>query len=262
MITPNIAWNINNNWATFAHTADNAALNRMGLNFIESLKFIGSQIIMIGPLIFLFFIFVFVKNLINDFNTRFLLIFSLPVFIIILIESILVRANANWAAVSLISFLILFVHTIFKYSKKLIFINNITNFVFGLCFFFLIGISAPYGPFKKISGISSFADFLISHHNLEHINKLVISDRMMFSNLHYIFYNSEIQMYVPFTPNNKWAHHFQITNPLPADFNDNFIFLGYIDQLSYLNNKHTINLIDTKIVPFNKNPIKIYEVIF
>jgi|TARA_B100001964_G_scaffold116225_1_gene129526 4-amino-4-deoxy-L-arabinose transferase-like glycosyltransferase len=262
VIAPNIVWNINNNWITFEHAADNAALNRMGFNFVESIKFIGSQILMVGPLIFLFFIFGFVKNLINDFNTRFLLIFSLPVFIIILIESILVRANANWAAVSLISFLILFVHTTFMFSKKLIFINNIANFIFGLCFFFFIGISASYGPFKRISGISSFADFLISHHNLEHINKLVISDRMLFSNLRYIFYNSEIQMYVPFAPNKQWGHHFQITNPLPADFNNNFIFLGYVDQLSYLNNKHIINLVDITTVPFNKNPIKIYEVIF
>ena len=137
MITPNILWNIKNNWTTFEHTINNAALDRTNINFVESLKFIGSQIIMIGPLIFLFFIFGLVKNLINDFNTRFLLIFSLPIFVIILIESILVRANANWAAVSLISFLILFIHIVFKYAKKLIFINNIANLVFGLCFFFV-----------------------------------------------------------------------------------------------------------------------------
>ena len=85
---------------------------------------------------------------------------------------------------------------------------------------------------------------------------------MLFSNLRYIFYNSEIQMYVPFTPNKQWTHHFQITNPLPADFNNNFIFLGYVDELGYLKNKHIINLVDIKTVPFNKKPIKIYEIIF
>ena len=262
IIIPNIIWNINNNWITFAHTVDNAALVRSGFHFVESLKFIGSQIIMVGPLIFLFFIFGFVKNLINDFGTRFLLIFSLPVFIIVLIESILVRANANWAAVSLISFLILFVHITFRYGKKLILINNITNFSFGLCFFFFIGISVPYGPFKKISGISSFADSLITHNNLGQVNNLVISDRMLFSNLSYFFYNSEIQMYTPFNLNAKLGHHFQITNPLPADFHNNFIFLGHINDLGYLKNKHTINLVAIKTVPFNKKTIKIYEVVF
>ena len=69
-------------------------------------------------------------------------------------------------------------------------------------------------------------------------------------------------MYTPFAPNKQWAHHFQITNPLPADFNDNFIFLGHVGQLDYLNNKHITNLVGTKSVPFNKKPIKIYEVIF
>ena len=69
-------------------------------------------------------------------------------------------------------------------------------------------------------------------------------------------------MYVPFGPNTKRGHHFQITNPLPSDFNDNFIFLGHVDELSYLKNKHIINLVDIKTVPFNKKPIKIYEVIF
>ena len=262
IIAPNIIWNINNGWVTFEHTADNAALDRYGLHLTEGLKFVGSQIIMVGPLIFLFFVFGFAKNFINDFNTRFLLIFSLPAFVIVLFESFLVRANANWAAVSLISFLILFVHIAFKYSKKLIFINNVANFVFGLCFFFLIGIGASYGPFKKISGISSFADSLMTHNNLGQINNLVISDRMLFSNLSYLFYNSKIQMYVPFSPNARWGHHFQITNPLPVDFHSSFLFLGHLDEIGYLKNKHILSLVDTKTVPFNNKPIKIYEVIF
>ncbi len=262
IIAPNIIWNINNNWVTFEHTADNAALNRSGLHLIESLKFFGSQIIMIGPLIFLFFILGSVKNLINDFSTRFLLIFSLPAFVIVLFESFLVRANANWAAVSLISFLILFVHIAFKYSKKLIFINNLANFVFGLCFFLIIGVGASYGPFKKISGVSSFASSLLAHYKLEQTKNIVVSDRMLFSNLGYFFYNSQIQMYVPFSPGSQQGHHFQITNPLPVDFHDNFIFLGHMDEILYLKNKHIISLVDVKTVPFKKKPIKIYEVIF
>ena len=120
----------------------------------------------------------------------------------------------------------------------------------------------PYGPFKKISGISAFADSLMTHNDLGQINNLVISDRMLFSNLSYFFYNSEIQIYVPFSPNARWGHHFQMTNPLPVNFHNNFIFLGYADEISYLKNKHIINLIDIKTVPFNNQPIKIYEVVF
>ena len=139
----------------------------------------------------------------------FFLFFLCQYLVIILIESILVRANANWAAVSLISFLILFVYVTFKYSKKLIFINNITNFIFGLCFLFSYRNKLrPMDLLKKFLVLIRLADFLISQHNLEHINKLVVGDRMLFSNLRYIFFNNEIQMYVPFAPNKKWATSF------------------------------------------------------
>ena len=118
IITPNIIWNINNDWTTFQHTADNAGLKRIKLNLFGSIEFIVSQIFMIGPIVFLFFIFGFNKYITNDFNTRFLLIFSLPALVIVFVESLLVRANANWAAVSLVAFIILFVHAFPAFSIK------------------------------------------------------------------------------------------------------------------------------------------------
>ena len=261
VVAPNILWNFNNNWTTFGHTVDNAALKRADPNLFEGLKFFISQIIMVGPLVFLFFVFGIFKNLKINFNIKFLLAFSLPIFFLILVESILVRANANWAAVSLVSFLILFVHVVFSISKKIIFINNIANLIFGFVFFFLIATNSTYGPFKKIDGISAFANSLLEQ-KADYINSFVVQDRMLFSNLSYIFQDNKIKMFTPYTPNTKINHHFQITNKLPANFNENFIFIGYADQLQYLKNKYTINLKDYKVVQFNNEPIKIYEVVF
>ncbi len=259
--SPNIIWNINNNWATLFHTIDNAALQRINLNFIGFLEFFGSQIIMIGPLIFLFFIFIFVKKLKYDFNTKFLLIFSLPIFFIILAESMLVRANANWAAVSLISFIILFVHTIYKYSQRVIFINNIANFFIGMVVFLLIASNSSYELFNRINGITFFANSLVKN-NSESIERLVVSDRMLFSNLGYIFRNDKITMYTPLVPDTGVKHHFQITNPLPEDVKKNFIFIGFKGELEYLKNKYTLNLVGIEKVKFKKESLNIYEVIF
>lgn len=261
VISPNIIWNINNNWATLFHTIDNAALKRINLNLIGFLEFLSSQIIMIGPLIFLFFIFIFAKKLKYDFNTKFLLIFSLPIFFIILAESMLVRANANWAAVSLISFLILFVHTVYKYSQRVIFINNIANFFIGMIVFLLIASNSSYEFFNRINGISFFANSLIKN-NSESIERLVVSDRMLFSNLGYIFRNNKIIMYTPLIPGTRVKHHFQITNPLPDDLNKNFIFIGFENELEYLKNKYTLNLVSIEKVKFKKESLNIYEVIF
>ena len=130
-----------------------------------------------------------------------------------------------------------------------------------LCFSFLLQQIQAYGPFKKIDGISEFANSLLEHKS-KYIDSFVIQDRMLFSNLSYIFQNNKLKMFTTHTPNTKISHHFQITNKLPADFNKNFVFIGYTDQLKYLKNKYLINLKGYKIVKFNNEPIKIYEVVF
>ena len=94
------------------------------------------------------------------------------------------------------------------------------------------------------------------------MESVVVSDRMLFSNLSYIFYNQDIKMYTPSAPNSKKRHHFQISNPLPANYKNNFIFLGYVDQLKYLENKYEVRLLETKSVSFVSEPVQVYEITF
>jgi len=80
IIAPNLVWNYNNGWLTFVHTQDNASLHKVGLNIWGGLEFVISQILMIGPIVVVGYFFTLSKNFKLDFNTKFLLIFSLPVF--------------------------------------------------------------------------------------------------------------------------------------------------------------------------------------
>lgn len=262
IITPNIIWNFNNDWTTFGHTIDNAALSRVNFDFIKGLSFFISQIVMIGPVLFLFFIFIISKKINFNFKTKFLLIFSLPIFFIVLIEGFLVRANANWAAVSLVAFLILFVQEIYKINKKILIINNTINYIFGISFFLLIATNTSLKPFDRISGITSFSNYIAKSGSEKTIKNIVISDRMLFSGVSYALRKSNLKFFTTHTPNSKISHHFQLTNAMPSYHNKNFIYIGYIEQLEYLKNKHNINLLKIKNVKFNKKPIKIYEVTF
>ncbi len=261
VVSPNIIWNINNGWLTFGHTADNAALDRISFNLFNVVIFILSQAVMLGPVIFIVFFFVIKKNLISEFNNRFLVYFSFPIFFIILIESYLVRANANWAAVSLISFLILFVRVVFKHNKAFLNINNVLNLLLGVVFFGLIATSSKLEPFKRISGISDFGNDL-KLENLEDFENIVISDRMLFSNLSFIFQKDSFSLYVPYKKNSKIGHHFQKSNPLPENFNKDFVLIGHEDEIGYLINEYNANLIDKKNVGFSKDKLNIYEVSF
>ena len=75
---------------------------------------------MIGPIVFFTFFYYLKKNLKIDFITKFLIFFWAPSFFIVLAESLLVRAHANWAAVSLISLLILMAGIVYKANKKIL----------------------------------------------------------------------------------------------------------------------------------------------
>tara|TARA_Y100000590_G_scaffold405315_1_gene493514 strand:+ start:150 stop:1544 length:1395 start_codon:yes stop_codon:yes gene_type:complete len=260
VVAPNIVWNFNNGWQTFGHTADNAGLERTGAYFFNAFEFFVSQILMVGPLIFIFFLY-FVKNIKYDFNNALLLSFSLPVFLIVLVESFLVRANANWAAVSLVGFLILFIHLIYKFNKKLLLYNNLLNFILGIVLFFLIATNSTISSFDRIRDISSFANYL-ENVNEKNINTIVVNDRLLFSSLSYIYKDKNIKIYTPHAPNSKISHHFQNTDGLPQSFDKSFIFIGYLGQLNYLKNSFNFKLVEKKKVIFLNEQLEIYEIFF
>ena len=260
LLLPNIIWNINNGWITFYHTSENAALNRSNFNVTQGAEFLLSQVFMISPLAFLFLLFSYKKIQIN-FETKFLLIFSMPVFFIVLAESILVRANANWAAVGLVSFSILLFNHCYNISKKILLINNVCNLLFCCTFFFLIATTSPLPIFNRISGISDFYNELNNKH-LFNKNFIVVEDRLLLSNLSYLFRNSSIKILSPLSPNQKIKSHFHLSQPLKKTFDKDFILLGHPNRINYINKNYKIKMINKQKKAFKKIPIEIYEVNF
>ena len=260
VLLPNLLWNIQNDWITLFHTADNTGLERVNLNITQGLEFLLLQSIMLGPMLFFSFIF-YLKKIKFDFQTKFLLVFSLPVFFIIFIESILVRANANWAAVGLIPIFILITNHAYNYSKKIIQYNNIINFLFCFILFFLITTSSNLKIFDRINGISDFANTLKTNH-LEKTNYLIIENRLLYSSLSYYLKNSKKILLTPHNPKNKIKSHFHLSGPLKPDHNKDFIFIGNPASLNYLEKNSQVIKQEQINVKFFNNPIKIYEVVF
>ena len=260
VLLPNIIWNSNNSWITLSHTSDNIKISFINLNLLQGVEFVLIQGLMLGPIVFLTF-FVFFKKIVFNFQTKFLLVFSLPTFVIVLIESILVRANANWAAVALIAFFILIVNLVYKHSTKALLINNIFNICFCFIFYILIAKSTQISFFDRINGISSFAAILEKEH-LNDKKYLVIKDRLLYANLRYIFKKSNINILVPHNPKDNIKSHFELTAPLPPSFEEGFLLLGRPENLSYLENKINIIKITELNVLFKKEPIEIYEISF
>jgi len=260
ILLPNIVWNTKNEWSTLNHTAENAGLSRIGFNLLQGFEFLAMQALMIGPILFVSFFFI-IKKIKLNFETKFLLAFSIPIIVIVLVESIIVRANANWAAVALIALFLLIFKNIYVFSKNIITISNFFNFLFVFVFFIIISLTYPLKVFDRINGIKSFTN-IVEKNYLKENKYLIVEDRLLYSNIRYILRNTEKTILMPYEPFSKIKNHFNITDPLLSDFNKDFIYIGDLENIKYLTRKNKKIKIAGHRESFKNNTINIYEVLF
>ena len=258
VLMPNIYWNLNNGWITFSHTSDNANLQNLNLNFYEPLKFLGAQILMLSPILFFSFV-VLIKYFSFDFENKFLLIFSLPIILIVLVESFLVRANANWAAPALISIFILLFRLVNNKKLILVKINFFFNYLLVVFLFGSILVSSNSKVFDRVRGLDDFANELLIIINDK---DLVVSDRIVYSNISYQIRNKSNRVFMPYQNDTPLTNHFQISSPLDRVQKDVFFLIGDLGDISYLSKKHQGLLIKEFVVPFSSSKLRLYEINF
>jgi 4-amino-4-deoxy-L-arabinose transferase-like glycosyltransferase len=106
VIAPNIVWNASHGWATVGHTAANAHWGEGGgLHLMEALSFAAAQFGVFGPILLAALIvrLVLWRRDPPDTSERFLLAFAVPVLVLMILQSGISRAHANWAAVSYVA---------------------------------------------------------------------------------------------------------------------------------------------------------------
>tara|TARA_Y100001970_G_scaffold21066_1_gene23931 strand:- start:665 stop:2053 length:1389 start_codon:yes stop_codon:yes gene_type:complete len=258
LLLPNIIWNFNNSWVTFAHTSSNANLKNINLNVYEPLKFFVSQLLMVGPVLSLSFVFM-IRSFKLTFENKFLLIFSLPIIFIVLVEGFLVRANANWAAPALISIFILFFKIVLDANSKLLKINFVFNYFVAVFLFLSILLSSQNIIFDRIRGVDNFVYEISS---IIGEKDLVVSDRIIFSSASYYLKNKGNKIYMPFRQGSLISNHFQIISPLKPNREKGFFFIGELEDIAYLDQKKNSKLVKEFFVSFSKNNLRLYEINF
>ncbi|MEO0398320.1 MAG: glycosyltransferase family 39 protein [Pseudomonadota bacterium] len=105
VFSPNILWNMQNDFQTLAHTAANANWRDDLFHPIKLVEFLGGQFGLAGPLILLLAVFG-ARSAWRHRQNRdgwkglMLLAFATPPILIVSIQALLSRAHANWAAAS------------------------------------------------------------------------------------------------------------------------------------------------------------------
>ncbi len=120
LILPNMAWNLSNKFATFAHTADNAKWGGSLLNIGKGLEFAGAQLGVFGPILFVSLVSITWRAWRQGLpdRERLLLAFTLPVLLLITAQAFVSRAHANWAAVAYVAGTLLVSSTLLRLGQS------------------------------------------------------------------------------------------------------------------------------------------------
>lgn len=100
VMAPNLYWNAQNDFASFRHVGENAALDGPLFHPDHMLEFVIAQFGIFGPLLMLALIMASWKACFGAGlpQIRLLLVWVWPLLLVIVIQSLLSRAHANWAA--------------------------------------------------------------------------------------------------------------------------------------------------------------------
>ncbi len=212
LILPNIFWNYKNQFVTFSHTADNANLNYIQLNFLQGIIFLFSQIVMFGiiPIILLFYKYISLKNTYTLQKILFLC-FIFPIILVFLL-AIFSRANANWAVVGYPFGCILLASLINiknNFYKNICLINQ---YIFFAAIFLLASILPLFDldPFSKVRHIKILSEVLkkelINGENIA----FMADDREDYAHLLYYLKDIDVKK-AKWNGDNRIDDHYELT---------------------------------------------------
>ena len=229
LMAPNIWWNAQNQFATFAHTADNANWGGSLFHPADALEFFFGQFGVFGPMLFVSLI-LFVLHWRptaaptgNASAERLLLCFCLPVLGLMFVQALLSRAHANWAAFAYIAATVLItaalIHAHWPRTFRV-------SFALHLAIALLIGLGSalagrfalPGGvdPYARVLGWRAMAEAAVAKAEAEGYRAIVTDKRAFAAELHYYLRDRHIPV-VALRGNGPPRDHFELTRPLTAD---------------------------------------------
>ncbi|HYC13893.1 MAG TPA: glycosyltransferase family 39 protein [Stellaceae bacterium] len=108
---PNFVWNLSHQFVSYRHTEANANITGFALHPEAFGEFLGSQFGVFGPIFFgtLLLIVVLLRRALADRRAQLLAVFALPTLAMMVIVSLLSRAQPNWSAPTYVSGVVLVV---------------------------------------------------------------------------------------------------------------------------------------------------------
>lgn len=178
LLLPHFFWIYKSQFVTIFHTGENFNWGSSLFNFDKLFSFIISQFVIATPIVFFIYLkgFLKFKNFINIYI--FEISYSVPILLLITIQSFISRANANWSSVAFISIAMIFTNIMFNRNKKLLYINSIIGIIIMVLFSTILLKSPNISLLNKLKGMKGAAQEIEFLDKSLTVDYIVFDDRM------------------------------------------------------------------------------------
>ena len=227
LIAPNLYWNYQNSFATFAHTADNANWQGVLFRANKALEFFAAQAGVFGPILFAALLIIVWRAWLGRLSVsdRLLLAFALPVIVIVTVQAFISRAHANWAAVSYVAAAILVTATMIRDVKwnwlyASLALHGGVVAILAVAMAFAGAIPSPTGqdPFARVLGWRQMANVTAQEiNNATASNQpyagVLTANRALTAEFLYYMRDVKLPLYAWRAKGRRPKDHYQLTRP-------------------------------------------------
>jgi 4-amino-4-deoxy-L-arabinose transferase-like glycosyltransferase len=241
---PNIIWNMRNDFPTFSHTAANASLGTELFNPGNVVDFLVDQVGLFGPILF----FCLLWGALSLFRLRkaggqvdqrslFLLSFSFPILLFVLVLSFVSRANANWAATAYISACIFVIVWLTQgrriralyasFTLHMVLMVALSALILAPSLIEKIGLD---NAFKRVRGWNLMTSEVLDLAGLEPKAQSILADnRLILTELLYYGRHTDLPLFI-WDYNGRVQNHYEMTVTLPRDAKDPILLVARNDN--------------------------------
>lgn len=268
---PNLMWNINNHFASFLHTKDNAHLESSLFHIDKMAEFLGSQLAVFGPILFVVLVGLLFryKRLRDDETFKMLFWFVVPFFTLITTISLLSRAHANWAAPIYIAATLLVVAYLVRTGKmKLLGIAVGINILMGITVYHYYSIANVFGieltkntdPQRRVLGWDILGKNVSVIKNDYPEAKFLFDDRKAMASLIYYIHPHPFGALI-WNPDKSILNHYELTTDMNREMGSDFIFVTDRKEIESLHPSfETLTPIGTVHIPIHSDYSLDYQV--
>jgi len=222
MLAPNFAWNVGNQFITFAHTADNANWQGSLFHPLQALEFFGAQFGVFGPILFAILIWATWQAIRDGWGDpyKFLLCFSVPIVLLMTMQGLLSRAHANWAAVAYISASVLVAALMVEQRARalyaasfLIHLFALLTIGFGGALAGKIALPGDVDPYARVLGWRGIAEATREQVESGEFPAVMADRRSISAELHYYLRDMDMRI-VSWDRGGLPQDHYELTRPI------------------------------------------------